>query len=236
MLIDQMITTLSPGDAYSREDLYRSFLVEKHDLTDSSFRWLLYKLLLEKKLYKTGYDTYMIDKPVERYTYRPLYSANALSLIKTLDEGYSSLKFVVFESVLLNEFLNHQIAQNTLYVQVEKDISSFVFDELRKKFNKCVLYRPGKKEFERYWCPNCMVVTDLISQSPLSKDDQHEITIEKLLVDIVAEKSVSASFSPAELPSIYASALNTYKVDKNKMNRYAGRRGKGEEIRRLLGV
>ena len=40
------------------------------------------------------------------------------------------VSFVVFESVLLNEFLNHQIAQNTIYIQVERDLSSYIFNVL----------------------------------------------------------------------------------------------------------
>ena len=143
--------------------------------------------------------------------------------------------FVIFESVILNEFLNHQIAQNTIYVHVEKDVSSYIFDSLQEEFPGSVLYRPEKKDFAKYWTRDCVVILDLISQTPLSKESPHEITIEKMLVDIIAEKSVSAVFSPSEIPFVYENAMRSYQVDRRKMNRYAGRRGKASEIKKYTG-
>jgi len=79
------------------------------------------------------------------------------------------------------------------------------------------------------------VVLDLISQSPLSQDHHHEMTAEKLLVDIIAEKSIAATFSPAEIPFVYESVVKSYQVDRRKMNRYAGRRGKASQIKAIMG-
>ena len=145
------------------------------------------------------------------------------------------MNFVIFESVLLNEFLNHQIAQNTIYVQIEKDVSSYIFDNLQKEYVGNVLYKPGKKDFDRYWTRDCVVVLDLISQAPLSMEKSHEITIEKMLVDIIAEKSMAATFSPSEIPFVYESAMKSYQVDRRKMNRYAGRRGKASLVKEYVG-
>ena len=153
-------------------------------------------------------------------------------MIEKLSDQYPELVFVVFESVLLNEFLNHQIAQNTIYVQVEKNVSSYIFDELHEEYAGGVLYKPGKKEFERYWIRDCIVVLDLISQAPLSQDKPHEITAEKMLVDIVAEKSVSATISPSEIPFIFEDVMRSYQIDRRKMNRYAGRRGREQQVKK----
>ena len=142
---------------------------------------------------------------------------------------------MVFESVLLNEFLNHQIAQNTIYVHVEKDVSSYIFDILQENNTGRVLYRPGIKDFDRYWKRDCVVVLDLISQSPLSQDRPHEITAEKMLVDIISEKSIAATFSPSEVPDVYENVMQSYQIDRRKMNRYAGRRGKASEVREYAG-
>ena len=132
----------------------------------------------------------------------------------------------------LNEFLNHQIAQNTIYVQVEKDVSSYIFDILQEKYTGNVLYKPGKIDFGRYWTKDCIVVLDLISQAPLSQDAPHEIIAEKMLVDLIAEKSIAATFCPSELPFLFDNIMRTYQVDKRKMNRYAGRRGKTAQIKK----
>lgn len=43
-------------------------------------------------------------------------------IIMNYSRAFAVKKGEVFESVLLNEFLNHQIAQNTVYVQVENSV------------------------------------------------------------------------------------------------------------------
>ena len=87
------------------------------------------------------------------------------------------MNFVIFESVILNEFLNYQIARNTIYIQIEKDVSSYIFDNLREEYAGSVLYKPGKKDFDRYWTRGCGVVLDLIRQALISRKKSHEITI-----------------------------------------------------------
>lgn len=235
MWTDQALLKLSSKTAYCRDDLFHVFLNEKSDLSDGAFRWTLYNLLQEQKIFKTDYDTYITVKPQLLPVYKPFYSEKAKGLIQKLSEQYPELEFVVFESVLLNEFLNHQIAQNTIYLQVEKDVSSYIFDNLQEEYAGSVLYRPGKKDFDRYWTRDCIVVLDLISQAPLSQDEPHEMTIEKMLVDIIAEKSMAATFSPSEIPFVYENVMRSYQVDRRKMNRYAGRRGKASEIKKYAG-
>ena len=235
MWTDQALLKLCDKTSYCRDDLFHALLSEKKDLSDSTFRWTLYNLLQEQKIFRTDYDTYVTEKPVVLPVYKPYYSGKATALIKNLSEQHPVLEFVVFESVLLNEFLNHQIAQNTIYLQVEKDVSSYVFESLQEEYAGNVLYKPGKKVFDRYWTKDCVVVLDLISQSPLSRDMPHEITIEKMLVDIIAEKSISATFSPSEIPFVYENVMRSYKVDRRKLNRYAGRRGKETLIKKYAG-
>lgn len=235
MWTDQALLKLSDKSSYCREDLFHILSSEKTDLSDSTFRWTLYNLLQDQKLFKTDYDTYVTVSPKVLPSYKPYYSSKADSLIKKLSEQYPELIFVVFESVLLNEFLNHQIAQNTIYVHVEKDVSSYIFDILQENNTGRVLYRPGIKDFDRYWKRDCVVVLDLISQSPLSQDRPHEITAEKMLVDIISEKSIAATFSPSEVPDVYENVMQSYQIDRRKMNRYAGRRGKASEVREYAG-
>lgn len=235
MWTDQALLKLSDKKTYCREDLFQALLSEKTDLTDSTFRWTLYNLLREQKIFKKDYDTYVTVKPAALPAYKPDYSEKASILMEKLSEWYPDLGFLIFESVLLNEFLNHQIAQNTIYIQIERDVSSYIFDKLQEEYAGGVLYRPGRKDFGRYWKKDCIVVLDLISQAPLSPDKPHEITIEKMLVDIIADKSIAASFSPSEIPFVFENAMRSYQLDRRKMNRYAGRRGKALQIEKYTG-
>ncbi len=235
MWTDKALLKLSDKKVYSREELFHVFSCEKSELRDAAFRWTLYKLLQEQKIFKMDYDAYSKDKPQILPKYEPYYSDKAKTLNDMLANRFPKINFVIFESVLLNEFLNHQIAGNTLYLQIEKDVSSYAFDVLQEEYAGSVLYKPGKKEFDRYWTRECIVVLDLVTQAPLSQEKPHEITIEKMLVDIIAEKSVTATFSPAEISFVYENAMESYQVDMRKLNRYAGRRGKTSLIKKYLG-
>lgn len=235
MWTDKALLKLSDKKTYRRDDLFGLFVSEKPDLGDGAFRWTLYNLLQEQKLFKVDYDTYIMSRPQMLPIYQPCYTDKTKSLSKMLAMNFPQLEFVVFESVLLNEFLNHQIAQNTIYVQVDKDVSSYIFDNLRGKYTGSVLYKPRKLDFDRYWERDCIVVLDLISQAPLSELRPHEITVEKMLVDIIAEKSISATFSPAEIPFVFANAVKGYQLDRRKLNRYAGRRGKASLLKEYAG-
>ena len=236
MNIDYCLENLKNDRTYTRNDLIEVFRKEKGELNDSTFRWLLYNMQLQDRLFRVGYDEYATSKHQVLPEYRPFYTDDVIKVKKILEEKYPDLSFVMFESVALNEFLNHQIAQNTVYVQVEKDLSTYIFDVLKQELGGMVLYKPNRTEFSRYWTRGCVVVLELISQAPLSSTQPHEMTMEKMLVDIIADKSIEATYNPAELSDIFRNVRKNYRVDIKKMNRYAGRRGKTEIIERYLGA
>lgn len=227
------IENLSNEESYSREELFNIFSKVNNNLTKSTFGWVLYNLLDNKKLYRVNRDFYVTQKPICLPSYKPLYSDKAKQVLDNLVHLYPKLSFVLFESNLLNEFLNHQIAQNTIYVQVEKDVSSFIFEELREEYKGNILYNPNANDFERYWTKDSIVVLNLTSQSPMKVSNPHEISIEKMLVDILSEKSIEMTFSLGELPTLFNNAIDSYSIEISKMYRYATRRNKLKEIKLL---
>ena len=52
MWTDHALQNLSDQEEYSRSELSQVFLREKPDLTDSAFRWTLYNLQQEQKLFR----------------------------------------------------------------------------------------------------------------------------------------------------------------------------------------
>lgn len=218
-----ILKKLSLRSSFGREDIFRAFQEEEKDIDPSSLSWRVFDFLKEGKLYKTGRDSYSLLKPALTI-YEPFYSEDAVKISGLLSKRFPNLSFTVFESALLNEFLNHLIAQNTIFVQVDKELSGFVFDLLRDECKKVVLYKPSLKDYERYWKRDCIVVLDLVSQAPLSKVSPHKITLEKMLVDILAEKAISMTYSPGDLPLLFEEASKRYQVDRKRMLRYAGRR------------
>jgi len=108
------------------------------------------------------------------------------------------VQFTVFETILMNEFLTHFVAQKTVFIQVEKESSIYVFRFLQEQGIQNVLYKPGKSDFNLYWSKDCVIVTDIISEAPVRADKPHSIKLEKMLVDMLADKLITATFSKAE--------------------------------------
>ena len=54
-------------------------------------------------------------------------------------------------------------------------------------------------------------------------------------VDILADKSIAATFSPSELPQIFENVMQSYRIDQHCIKRYAGRRGKTATIEAYIG-
>ena len=62
----------------------------------------------------------------------------------------------------------------------------------------------------------------------------YSIVLEKMLVDMCADKLISATFSKAELPDVFDQVQSRYRLNKAKMLRYARRRNKADEVKKYL--
>ena len=219
---------------YSHKELARELEQLKPQLSRSAYNWAINNLVHSKALEKLGYDTYALPSGVKKNEYFPIYSEDSKKIIDMVAVNYQHVQFTVFETTLMNEFLNHLIAQNTIFLQVEKEVSIFVFRFLQEQGYKNVLYKPNKKDFDLYWERNCIVVTDLSSEAPLKTSAPHAITLEKLLVDLVADKLISTTYSSSELPDLFQQAQDRYLLDKVRLFRYARRRNKQELLAKYL--
>ena len=166
--------------------------------------------------------------------YRPIYSDRTMQLIDILSQAYPHVSFTVFETTLMNEFLNHLVAQNTVFIQAEKESNIFLFRFLQEQGYHDLLYRPSGKDFSLYWVKDCIVVSDLISEAPILVDEPHSICLEKLLVDMYTDKLISTTYSKAEFPEALHLAQSQYQVNTAKLLRYARRRNRGAELAHLL--
>jgi len=228
------ILKLAPGVCYSHKDITGELKKTKQNLSNSAYYWAVREMIQEGSLYRLGYDSYSLPTDSPKSEYKPHYSEQAASLIDTLSQAFPHVAFTVFETVLLNDFLNHLIARNTVFLQVEKESSAYVFRYLQESGTANVLFCPNKAEFDLYWSDNCVVVIDMISEAPLCPFAPHSILLEKMLVDICADKLIAGSFSKAELPDIYEQASAKYRIDKAKLMRYARRRNKQNEAELYL--
>lgn len=236
LMISRKMTTelLTKGQTYTRKQLMAVFRKAVPTLTESSFQWTLGRVLKSGDLFRIGYDGYALPSREVHSFYAPLYSEHAERVMKLVDDVYPYVSFTVFETVLMNEFLNHLIAQNTIFISVEKDSSPFVFRTLQEAGCGNIMLKPSRNTFNLYWTQDSIVVIDMVSEAPLAKDAPHRITIEKMLVDLYCDKLIAGMYSLAEFPSVLEQACKKYQVDRVRLLRYARRRNKESEVREIL--
>lgn len=223
---EEILDDMDDQKVFSHKMLIDELKRLKPDLSDNTYHWALSSLVRMGSLTRLGYDSYKFSIDDAKQVYVPYYSEISLGLIKLISEQFPFIRFTVFETVLMNEYLNHQIAQNTIFVQIEKEYSICIFQFLQDNEFMHLLYKPSRKEFDLYWSKDCIVVTDLISEAPLRRIEPHAIMLEKMLVDMVADRLIASTFSPAELPDVCTDVQHRYLIDRVRMMRYARRRNK----------
>lgn len=229
---DETVIELEKDRLYSRKDLSLK-LQDKKKVSDNSCNWIIGRLVSCGSLQKSGRDLYSRPLSSPKDQFSPVYSDKAAVIKEVIEKNYPYARFTVFETTLMNEFLNHLIAQNTIFIQIEKGSSIFVFRFLQEQGYFNIMYKPDRKTFSLYWSKDCIVITDLISESPLGTE-KHSVTLEKMLVDIVSDKLISTTYSAAERASFIAEADEKYSLDRVRLFRYARRRGKECEMRKYL--
>lgn len=215
---------------FSKQEMYENLKESGYQKTESSFLVAFQQLLNDGYVQRIGRNRYRVaNRRLTQYQHE--YSEHAKEVAGCIREKHPYLDFVIFETVQLNEFLNHQIGQNTLFVFTDADAMDFVFRTLLEAYPGKVLLDPSEKEFYQYRTRNTIVIRRLISEAP--KDGWHE-TIEKMLVDIMTEPLIRGSFSESEYPAIYEGAFERYLIDESRMLRYAGRRNAKEKLKTYL--
>ena len=230
----EVLNRMDDKKIYGHKELIDELKMLKTDLSESTYHWAISGLVRDGALTRLGYDSYSLSSGIPKNEYVPEYSDTAERLIRLISEKYPYVQFTVFETVLMNEFLNHLIAQNTVFIQAEKESSIYVFRFLQDQGIHNVMYKPGKNDFNLYWAKDSVVVTDLISEAPIRTSKPNYIMLEKMLVDMSADKLIAATFSKAELPDVYEQAQSRYLLDKVRMLRYARRRNRQDVLLNYL--
>ncbi|AMC93996.1 hypothetical protein AOC36_08350 [Erysipelothrix larvae] len=127
---------------------------------------------------------------------------------------------------MLNEFLNHQLTTNVIFVEVEKGYEEFIFESIKEKNEGNVLLKPDVKTFNQVLTNNLIVVLNLISETISNKNDSNKIVIEKLIVDLFANKYIKEIINKSEYQQIVDSMMERYIIDYATLNRYSLRRNK----------
>lgn len=234
-LKDEIIKNIPEGYVLNRQELMDFAIVGNNEFKETLFRNLLERLMKDGALIRIGRNQYRKATIADhREVYQNHYSKEAQVVIELLKEKYPLLEYRVWEINWLNEFWNHQIAQNKIFVEVERMGCDFVYTELMDDFQGKILLRPNEKELYRYGAANTIIVDRLVSEAPKGHPDNHNTPLEKIVVDLFANKNLKSMIHIGEYARAINEMFNKYYIDQVKLFRYASRRSKKEEIYRFL--
>jgi len=227
--MQDMFSSLKPKKIYTYQELLE-ILQSTKKRSVSSCRQTIETAIKNGSLIRAMRGQYMLcDKVYPLYVYS--LTAVGVKLQRLIKKAYPDIDFVIFELAQLNEFLNHQIGRNIIFIYVEKELTSFVFDTLKERFDN-VLINPNEELLHRYFSNDMIVIKPLITRTPRGKD-RNIAGLEKILVDLVADKTIGGFIEKNELSNIYSDMTSRYFIDKAAVLSYAKRRNVAEKILEL---
>lgn len=226
---EEIAEILEPETIYTHALLIDFIQAHYTHVSKSSYHWGISGMIKCGKLAKIGYDQYRKADGTER-EYTPIYTKTTQTLIKRIMKAFPDTAFTVFETELLNEFLEIPVSESFVSIQVERAVAETVFRYLLEHYHYHILLRPSEKDYDIYKRSGCVIISNLLSESPLKYGHPHIIRIEKMLVDAYCDKIIRRLLDQDAMTKLFYQADKRYTIDKPGLLRYAKRRGKKEEI------
>lgn len=231
----QAIARALPNTIFDRKVLFSAVEATGQQMKESSAFWLIRQMIQEGLIFRVGRGKYMVNRakrPLRSYDYT--FSDGLQKIVSSIEEQYPLVEFQSWETAQYNYFVRHLIAHNVYFIEVEKMLENTVFDYLRTYWKGMVLVKPDMRTCMTYADGETIIVQKMISEAPVSSHNPHGVPIEKLLVDMLADKKVGIWIEEAEFPAIWEDIFSRYVVDETKMFRYARRRNAEDKVRHFI--
>lgn len=202
-------------------------------MSKTTINWRIYELVQEGILQRIGRSTFKLGQ--EKH-FVPEISSQMKSIYRKVEKEFPFLDLCIWNTSALNEFMIHQPYQFFTLVEVDKEATGSVFHFL-KEHKSDVFLEPGEEVLENYLPENknVYIVQTLVSEAPvMNVNGVTSATLEKMLVDVFCDTVTFSAYQGSERSTIFKEAFEKYTVNRNKLLRYADRRGKKTDISAYL--
>lgn len=200
------------------------------DINQNTINWRIYSLVQMGILNRIGRGKFETG---EGKTYCPEIPPKLKTIHSKLKKEFPYLKFYIWHTSALNEFMLHQSSNFYVLVEVEKDVTQSVFYFL-KEANYSVFIDPTNDLLDKYLPLNkdSIIVKTLVTEAPIQNIEGISApSLEKMLVDIFCDKVIFSAQQGVEMRTIFQEAFSKYTINESRMYRYADRRGKKESFK-----
>jgi len=231
--IDELRSYFEEGEVFKTKDITTFYRQFEEGVKKTTINWRVHELVQKGVLQRIGRGTFKLGTQKQ---YVPDISSQLKTIYQKIDKEFPFLDLCIWSTSALNEFMIHQPFRFFTLVEVDKEATSSVFHYL-KDHRSAVFLEPGEEVLE-YYLPedkNAYIVHSLVSEAPVIEVKGVTCaTLEKILVDIFCDPITFSAYQGSERSTIFKEAFNKYTVNRNKLLRYANRRGKKEELSKYL--
>lgn len=231
--INKLKDCFGDQEYFKTDDIAKFYRSLEPDLKQATINWRVYYLVSKGVLERKGRGIFKIGKTT---VFVPDLDNKTKSIYKKILSDFPYSTVCVWNMSLLNEFTLHISNNNLTLIEVDKESLESIFYSLRDKYNQ-VFLNPNNGILEKYVFNSKapIIVQPLISEAPLqSNSNINTTTIEKILVDLFSDEDLFQFYQGREKKRIFKEAYAKYTINNNKLLRYASRRGKKDEIMKMI--
>lgn len=221
---------------FTRKELITSLKSEDRIGSPGTLSEQLNRLLKSGQLVRVERGVYKLPDDA-RKDFSVVCSEDMRRINQQMKSQFPFVDYCLWPASALMPYMHHIPNLNLLFVDVEREVAESVFNLLNTDRNKRVFLMPSQTDIERYISTHdAIIIRPLISESPLQlMEGINTPAIEKILVDMMGD--VEFSFlQGSELYHVFTSIFEKHNVNKNKLLRYASRRGRKVEVEELLKI
>jgi len=202
------------------------------ELSPNTISWRINQLKKENLIFQVGRGLYSFE-------YKPEFKVEISLKTKRLFNRISTLSkngIVIWDINLLKDISSNKIKKNWHFIYLKKDEIEIVFEELQKS-SKPIFLQPDNHVINRYLLgqDEAIILLPLISEMPIVKVGDYSIpSLEGLLVNSWLKYESYLKPIGYDINQIFKNAFSEYNVNRSKLQRYATRRDKRQEINELI--
>ncbi len=218
---------------FETQDIVAFYEQTEKDIKQTTVNWRVHTLVQSGVLQRIGRGKFTLGKG---RNYVPEISTTTKNIFKKLKAEFPYANLCVWNTSVINEFMQHQPNRFFVLVETDKETTNSVFYFLRE-IKKSVFIEPTNDILEKYIVneKEIFIVKPLVSEAPTQNvNDVETTTIEKMLVDIFCDDIIFSAQQGAEMRTIFKEAFAKYTINQSKMLRYADRRRKKEELNQFV--
>lgn len=235
-IIEKIEEYFSRGQTFTRKELY-DFLELNFfpNLKETTFRWRIFELKKTNIIVSVTRGVFKLSENKKLFV--PNISKQLSKISNLIKKNYNSVSYCAWSSNWLNEFSRHQATNEIVFVEVEKELVSSVFNLLIDNDFKNVYIEPDKFVTETYISENqtSIIVKSLITKSPTQFVNKIIVPkLEKILVDLFSDNKYLVAYKGYEQKIIFENAFDKYQLNLSNIINYSRRRKKDKLLTDFL--